>query len=207
MKKYKLLLASILLIPLMVLVVSAAEVPYRWSVGGEYLDSNSPHNYDNTAIQTKEDKTVKLTLDNYDGGKIELGCYGTGQEGMTFIIELIGDNKITSNDVGIVYDYSTPIEFIGTGKLTINAPKPESYSDAKEQKVIDLKPKQEIVEEEYTIDLPEEEEDPIAKQSRENNTLSFIAGLATGLVAVIVASMVIRAMMEPKEEKKTKKKK
>ena len=205
----KKLLASLLLIPLMVLVVSAAEVPYRWSVGGEYLDSNSPHNYAQTATQTKDGKTVTLTLENYNGGKLILDCYGTGQEGMKFVIVLKGENTIKADDIGIEYNYSTPIEFTGTGKLTINAPKPESYSDAKDTKVIDLSAKEEVVEEEsneYQVDTPTvpEKEDPVVKQDRDNNRLSFVAGLATGFVAVIVASMVIRAMMEPKKDKKNK---
>lgn len=106
--------------------VNASGLPYDWIIDGEEVfDSNSSK----TATIEKDANTVTLTLNNYNGGSLQLNCYGTGQDGLTFIINLVGDNKITTDDVGIDFLYNGKIIFNGDGNLTINSFKPISYEN------------------------------------------------------------------------------
>ena len=116
-------------------VVNAASVPYRWIVGGESVDVGNPNSL-STARVEKDGKVVTLYLNDYSGGKLSLECYGTGQEDMTFNIKLEGVNTVTSNDIGIEFNYKGTVNFIGNGKLTINAPKPISYESYTQQMYI-----------------------------------------------------------------------
>lgn len=211
MKKIKLLFTILLLIPFMVLKVNAASAPYQWIVGGEYLDANSPSNYAGTATQTKENKTVTLTLNNYNGGKLELNCYGTGQEGMEFIIELIGDNTVTSEDVGIQYDYSELITFTGDGTLTVKAPNPLSW-DNHVKDLFEIKDDEEegtvVVEttgdDEETTDtllIDENKTENKKENTTIKNILAFLAGVVTGLVVVLIIGAIIKALGKPKQPK------
>lgn len=104
--------------------VNAATVPYRWVSDGKDVTEES------TATIEKDGKVVTLKLNNYDGYGLDLECYGTGQTGIKFIIELTGVNTIHSNDIGINFNYSEgKIEFTGDGSLSIIAKKPISYEN------------------------------------------------------------------------------
>jgi hypothetical protein len=128
--KMKKVLWTLLLLPVFILNVYASSVPYQWIVDGETVNTNP--NSAGTARLEKDGQVVTLFLNNYNGGKLVLECYGTGQEGMTFIINLEGTNTITADDVGIemgeVSNYH--IDFQGEGSLVITAPKPISNEDA-----------------------------------------------------------------------------
>lgn len=107
--------------------VKASSIPYGWKSDGQQIDSD----VNNSASVTKDGYTVTLTLNNYNGGPLEEECYGTGVAGVTFNIELIGNNSITDlTGTGITLDYpNTKINFIGSGSLTIYAKTPISYEN------------------------------------------------------------------------------
>ncbi len=130
MKKKKnvvLLLISLMIFPFMLTEVKAASAPYNWIVDGETVDTT---NANGTATLTKDSTNIVLTLNNYNGGPLELNCYGTAQSGLTFTIHLIGENSIaTEEGTGIAYNYENKIQFTGDGKLTIKAPQPISYEN------------------------------------------------------------------------------
>ena len=119
----KLLLFITLFISVFALNVSASQAPYRWHTAAG--DNQLP----NGATQTIEGKVVTLKLNNYNGEGLTLECLGTGQEGMQFVVELTGDNKITDSNIGLNVALSTSekLVFKGDGSLLINAPKPISY--------------------------------------------------------------------------------
>ena len=159
MRKIVLLLVVVaLLMPMMFLNVYASSVPYQWRVGGEEVNVNKP-NGAGTARLEKDGKTVTLYLNNYNGGKLELECYGTGQSDVVFIINLEGENTITADDTGISMgeSKSSKVQFQGTGKLTINAQKPISYEEETNQKIIDLSKKEETTSQETTSEGKTEE--------------------------------------------------
>lgn len=202
------LLVGVLLLPFMMVTVHASGAPYAWVVGGETLGSGQS-NTAATAKQVTDGKTVTLTLDNYKGGKIELTCYGTGQEGMKFIIELKGDNVITSDDVGIAYTYTSDLEFTGDGKLTVNAPTPASYSSEKNTLVIDKSSKATDTKEVEEDDDEEETEttgtDTLisTKEEDKNGMNDFILGVAVGFGVVLVVAIIVK-LFTPKKVVVTK---
>lgn len=198
MKKIKMLLVGILLLPFMMTIVRASGAPYAWVVDGEKLIADQS-NSSATAKQVVDGKTVTLTLDNYKGGKIELTCYGTGQEGMKFIIELKGDNVITSDDVGITYTYSSELEFTGDGKLTVNAPTPASYSSEKNTLVIDKSTKETTAEDDDDETGTTGTDTVISTQEEDKNGMNdFILGVAVGFGAVLVVAIIVK-LFTPKK--------
>ena len=177
MKKIKLLLVGILLLPLFIINVNAASVPYQWIVGGETVNVDSP-NKEGTATLEKDGKTVTLSLGNYVGGKLTLECYGTGQSDVTFIIDLAGNNVITSDDIGIDFKAGNDkIKFTGNGNLTINAPTPISYESFSNRVYIDpTNNKYEEVKEETktqttTEETTKEEQEEVTENTQEENEL------------------------------------
>ena len=145
--KIALIVALFLMIPF----VWAASVPYQWLSGDEKINVGQP-NAAGTASLEKDEKTVTLSLNNYNGPALVLDCYGTGQDGMKFIVTLEGDNVITTDNVGIDSG-SSIVEFKGNGTLTINAPKPLSFEDFKERAVV--KPAEGIYGEEKLVLISE----------------------------------------------------
>ncbi len=113
----KLIMAASILLTSLVAGDSFAAIPYDWSVDGERL--NQAANEDNTA--TYDISRDTLTLNNYNGGAISLGCYGSCYGNTSHTIELIGDNYITTteNEDPIGVDNLFNIQFIGDGTLTI----------------------------------------------------------------------------------------
>lgn len=198
MNKLNKVLLTILLLPLMIVNVFAASVPYQWIVGGETVNTNA--NQAGTARLEKDGKIVTLFLNNYNGGKLELECYGTGQSDMTFIINIEGENTITSDDVGIsMGETSDKVEFKGTGKLTINAPKPISYEDTRDTKVIDLSEKEEISEpEEVTTSATEA---PDFQEKEEDNNDWLVRGLGILLLISIgvISFLVVKLIQKNKK--------
>ncbi len=111
--------------------VYAASLPYDYIIDGKEVSEKLD---DETAFISKDSSSVTLTLNNYNGGPIKLNCYGSGQSGIKFNINLIGNNTITADDIGIDFTYSVNkeeniINFTGDGKLTINAKTPISYEN------------------------------------------------------------------------------
>lgn len=111
--------------------VYAASLPYDYIIDGKEVSEKLD---DGSAIISKDSTSVTLTLNNYNGGPIKLNCYGSGQSGIKFNINLIGENTISADDIGIDFDYSVKkdenvINFTGEGKLTITAKTPISYED------------------------------------------------------------------------------
>jgi hypothetical protein len=111
--------------------VYAASLPYDYIIDGKEVSEKLD---DGSAIISKDSTSVTLTLNNYNGGPIKLNCYGSGQSGIKFNINLIGENTISADDIGIDFDYSVKkdenvINFTGDGKLTITAKTPISYED------------------------------------------------------------------------------
>lgn len=210
-------LKKIIFAVLMVLVagavinVNAARVPYAWLVGGERVNVDSP-NQAGTATLEKDGQTVTLHLNNYSGGKLVEECYGTGQTGMTFIIDLKGENTITSDDVGIDFIYynssNTKIQFKGDGTLKINAPKPISYENYENTMII--KPasnvytdKEETVKEEVKEESKEEVEQvtTIGATNDNNNLVLYICfGAYAVLTLVIIIILTIALTKKNKKE-------
>ena len=148
MKKF-LYLILVLLVTISFTSVNAASVPYNYIIDGVQVnDSNS----DGSATLTKDGKTVTLTLNKFKGKSIKLNCYGTGQSDMKFVFNLVGENTITSDDIGI--DLSTypdgKIEFTGEGSLVINAKKPISYESF--ENILYVIPNENVYSSEYKKD-------------------------------------------------------
>ena len=188
-KNIVLLLISLMIFPFMLTEVKAASVPYNWIVGGETVETT---NTNGTATLTKDSTNIVLTLNNYNGGPLELNCYGTGQSGLTFTIHLIGENSIvTENGTGIIYNYEKNIQFTGDGKLTIQAPQPISYENY--TKTLYISPSEQIYtdtpnettkQDSNTVsDSKDKEEDSNAKATKQieqssataNNIILYIA--------------------------------
>ena len=149
--------------------VNAAGLPYDWIVDGEEVfDSNTSQ----TATVTKDSNTVTLTLNNYNGNSLKLNCYGTAQDGITFVINLVGDNNITTDGVGIDFDYNGKIVFNGDGKLTINSTKPISYENY--SSYLYISPSENIYTDKELSDnsTTNDEIDVISDQKSDNNTVN-----------------------------------
>lgn len=149
--------------------VNAAGLPYDWIVDGEEVfDSNTSQ----TATVTKDSNTVTLTLNNYNGNSLKLNCYGTAQDGITFVINLVGDNNITTDGVGIDFDYNGKIVFNGYGKLTINSTKPISYENY--SSYLYISPSENIYTDKELSDnsTTNDEIDVISDQKSDNNTVN-----------------------------------
>lgn len=149
--------------------VNAAGLPYDWIVDGEEVfDSNTSQ----TATVTKDSNTVTLTLNNYNGNSLKLNCYGTAQDGITFVINLVGDNNITTDGVGIYFDYNGKIVFNGDGKLTINSTKPISYENY--SSYLYISPSENIYTDKELNDnsTTNDEIDVISDQKSDNNTVN-----------------------------------
>lgn len=149
--------------------VNAAGLPYDWIVDGEEVfDSNTSQ----TTTVTKDSNTVTLTLNNYNGNSLKLNCYGTAQDGITFVINLVGDNNITTDGVGIDFDYNGKIVFKGDGKLTINSTKPISYENY--SSYLYISPSENIYTDKELSDnsTTNDEIDVISDQKSDNNTVN-----------------------------------
>ncbi len=149
--------------------VKAAGLPYDWIIDGEEVfDSNTSQ----TATVTKDSNTVTLTLNNYNGNFLKLNCYGTAQDGITFVINLVGDNNITTDGVGIDFDYNGKIVFNGDGKLTINSTKPISYENY--SSYLYISPSENIYTDKELSDnsTTNDEIDVISDQKSDNNTVN-----------------------------------
>ncbi|MBR3210818.1 MAG: hypothetical protein IKF71_02640 [Bacilli bacterium] len=221
MKKMKMVLFGIVLLPLMMITVHAASIPYAWVVGGEKLTGANEQNSAKTATQVKERSDVTLTLNNYNGGQLELTCYGTCVKA-DFIIELVGDNVIKADDIGIKGLSMDNIQFKGEGKLTIKAPTPIEGASDTNPLVIEPNKKveqTETTEEVETIGAKEKEEEPLKEEesiaierpstTKNNDITLFALGIATGLGAVLVLGLLMKlstksknCVSSPKEESK-----
>lgn len=149
--------------------VNAAGLPYDWIVDGEEVfDSNTSQ----TATVTKDSNTVTLTLNNYNGNSLKLNCYGTAQDGITFVINLVGDNNITTDGVGIDFDYNGKIVFNGDGKLTINSTKPISYENY--SSYLYISPSENVYTDKELSDnsTTNDEIDVTSDQKNDNNTVN-----------------------------------
>ncbi len=113
----KLIMVVSILLTSLVAGDSFAANPYDWSVEGKRL--NQAANEDDTV--TYDASTDTLILNNYNGGAIGLGCYGSCYGGTSHTIELIGENYITTteNEDPIDVDNLFNVKFIGDGTLTI----------------------------------------------------------------------------------------
>ena len=187
--------------------VNAAGLPYDWIVDGEEVfDSNTSQ----TATVTKDSNTVTLTLNNYNGNSLKLNCYGTAQDGITFVINLVGDNNITTDGVGIDFDYNGKIVFNGDGKLTINSTiSYENYSS-----YLYISPSENIYTDKELSDnsTTNDEIDIISDQKSDNNTVNkandksednnnlvMILAIAFGLYFLI--SIIVFVMLISKNKK------
>lgn len=185
--------------------VNAAGLPYDWIVDGEEVfDSNTSQ----TATVTKDSNTVTLTLNNYNGNSLKLNCYGTAQDGITFVINLVGDNNITTDGVGIDFDYNGKIVFNGDGKLTINSTKPISYENY--SSYLYISPSENIYTDKELSDnsTTNDEIDVISDQKSDNNTVNkandksediMILAIAFGVYFLI--SIIVFIMLMSKNKK------
>lgn len=177
--------------------VNAATVPYRWISNGKDVTEQS------TATIEKEGKVVTLKLNNYDGYGLDLDCYGTGQDGIKFIIELTGTNKIETKETGINFNYSEgKIEFTGDGSLTITSPKPISYENF--SNILYIEPSKNIYGESKTIATSESNEEILPatskstnekkddNTSKDNNTLYIVFGVFAVLAVGIIIFLSIK---------------
>lgn len=198
------------LISVMYFNVNAASVPYNWIVGGETVNES---NSSKTATLTKNGNEVLLKLSNYKGGELKLNCYGTGQDGITFIIDLDGDNVINSDSVGIDFNYNGKIKFNGNGKLTINAKTPISYESYKDKMIIEpsknvYTDKEEIQENNNNLvsekedKLISEKEDKLISTNDKEKDNSYIIYIILGsclLVSLIVNVILATKLCKKKE--------
>lgn len=188
--------------------VNAAGLPYDWIVDGEEVfDSNTSQ----TATVTKDSNTVTLTLNNYNGNSLKLNCYGTAQDGITFVINLVGDNNITTDGVGIDFDYNGKIVFNGDGKLTINSTKPISYENY--SSYLYISPSENIYTDKELSDnsTTNDEIDVISDQKSDNNTVNkandksednnLVMILAIAFGAYFLISIIVFIMLMSKNKK------
>lgn len=188
--------------------VNAAGLPYDWIVDGEEVfDSNTSQ----TATVTKDSNTVTLTLNNYNGNSLKLNCYGTAQDGITFVINLVGDNNITTDGVGIDFDYNGKIVFNGDGKLTINSTKPISYENY--SSYLYISPSENIYTDKELSDnsTTNDEIDVISDQKSDNNTVNkandksednnLVMILAMAFGAYFLISIIVFIMLMSKNKK------
>lgn len=189
--------------------VNAAGLPYDWIIDGEEVfDSNTSQ----TATVTKDSNTVTLTLNNYNGNSLKLNCYGTAQDGITFVINLVGDNNITTDGVGIDFDYNGKIVFNGDGKLTINSTKPISYENYSSYLYIspseNIYTDKELSDNSTTndeIDITSDQKsdnntvNKANDKSEDNNNLVMILAIAFGLYFLI--SIIVFVMLISKNKK------
>ena len=196
------------LISVMYFNVNAASVPYNWIVGGETVNES---NSSKTATLTKNGNEVLLKLSNYKGGELKLNCYGTGQDGITFIIDLDGDNVINSDDVGIDFNYNGKIKFNGNGKLTINAKTPISYESYKDKMIIEpskniYTDKEEVKENNNNLvsekedKLISEKEDKLISTNDKEKDNSYIIYIILG--SCLFVSLVLNIILVTKVSKK-----
>ena len=196
------------LISVMYFNVNAASVPYNWIVGGETVNES---NSSKTATLTKNGNEVLLKLSNYKGGELKLNCYGTGQDGITFIIDLDGDNVINSDSVGIDFNYNGKIKFNGNGKLTINAKTPISYESYKDKMIIEpsknvYTDKEEIQENNNNLvsekedKLISEKEDKLISTKDKEKDNSYIIYIILG--SCLFVSLVLNIILITKVSKK-----
>lgn len=151
-KKLSFLFLLFVLFSFSILNVNASGLPYNYIINGkEVFDTNE----DGTASISKTSDTVTLTLNNYNGGLIKLNCYGTAQDGVTFYVKLIGENKITADDIGIDFPYnsleSNKLKFVGEGTLEIIAKQPISYTSVYQNKLF-ISPSKAIFTSDYDSD-------------------------------------------------------
>ncbi len=176
MKKIKLLVMSAIIAVSSFAYFSndvSAAYAYRWTVDGEMLDYVQSDNegvsiysnQDGSAVWRREapyEDGGVLTLTNYNGGQLELGCYGTGL-GHKFKIELVGENTITvPDDYAIVS--SSPIEIIGEGSLKVSAKgllssEYSNYKDGNINIVLTLQGEKEATPAENCIEMMEDEDE------------------------------------------------
>lgn len=188
--------------------VNAAGLPYDWIVDGEEVfDSNTSQ----TTTVTKDSNTVTLTLNNYNGNSLKLNCYGTAQDGITFVINLVGDNNITTDGVGIDFDYNGKIVFNGDGKLTINSTKPISYENY--SSYLYISPSENIYTDKELSDnsTTNDEIDVISDQKSDNNTVNkandksednnLVMILAIAFGAYFLISIIVFIMLMSKNKK------
>lgn len=188
--------------------VNAAGLPYDWIVDGEEVfDSNTSQ----TATVTKDSNTVTLTLNNYNGNSLKLNCYGTAQDGITFVINLVGDNNITTDGVGIDFDYNGKIVFNGDGKLTINSTKPISYENY--SSYLYISPSENIYTDKELSDnsTTNDEIEVISDQKSDNNTVNkandksednnLVMVLAIAFGVYFLISIIVFVMLISKNKK------
>ena len=203
MKKISLVLVTILLVPMMFLNVYAASAPYEWIVDGETINTES--NEAGTARVEKEGKKITLFLKNYDGGKLELHCYGTGQSDMEFIINLEGDNKVTASDVGIAMENSK-VKFEGEGSLIITAPKPISSEDYEDEYKVNVKEtqKEETKEEKPQLIMPEKDDiappEEFKERTEKMDKMVRTIGSTALVLIVVISFIVVRTIIKNKKE-------
>ena len=140
-------------------IVNAAYA-YVWTVNGEALTRGGDPVLNGQAkwIESNEYSGGILVLNNYNGSEIKIECKGTGMN-QVFAVRLIGNNTITSDNIGFLT--TDKVEFIGDGTLTITAPVAMSSYDEIElpnvKSQITIYGKDKVVKEEVkSIDTKEE---------------------------------------------------
>lgn len=120
MKKIKLLFVSLILLFVFVGTINVdAACGSGAQVGGEFVclvTGSTQGNSNGTAYP----ENGVLVLKNYNGGNITYSN-GLGGPFVPTTIKLIGDNYITANDSYGLGVYSTGVNFIGDGTLTISS--------------------------------------------------------------------------------------
>lgn len=120
MKKIKLLFVSLILLFVFVGTINVdAACGSGAQVGGEFVclvTGSTQGNSNGTAYP----ENGVLVLKNYNGGNITYSN-GLGGPFVPTTIKLIGDNYITANDSYGLGVYSTGVNFIGNGTLTITS--------------------------------------------------------------------------------------
>ena len=120
MKKIKLLFVSLILLFVFVGTINVdAACGSGAQVGGEFVclvTGSTQGNSNGTAYP----ENGVLVLKNYNGGNISYSN-GLGGPFVPTTIKLIGDNYITANDSYGLGVYSTGVNFIGDGTLTITS--------------------------------------------------------------------------------------
>lgn len=120
MKKIKLLFVSLILLFVFVGTINVdAACGSGAQVGGEFVclvTGSTQGNSNGTAYP----ENGVLVLKNYNGGNITYSN-GLGGPFVPTTIKLIGDNYITANDSYGLGVYSTGVNFIGDGTLTITS--------------------------------------------------------------------------------------
>ena len=205
-----------IMLSVLVLPVKAGNATYIWFVNeiGEHGDKTQVAALKDSTIFVQRilsideyDKGQILTLNNYNGKGLSFECRGTGVslKDNSYIINLIGDNVINDDEVGIAFESDAKLTFVGDGTLTINAKKPLSYADYKDNLVIKPSVNYSDGSKEASDKVEEKEKnekmDTVKTKDKDEKNINYVY-IGFGAYALISLVIIICLIIKSKKNKK-----